>query len=182
MNQHSDKELLDLFNDESTRRQAFELLVKQYQRRLYWLIRRLVINHDDTDDVLQNTLIKIWTGLSQFRGEAQLYSWIYRIAYNESISFLNNRRKDLALTAEAFSNFMSNQICDDPSLDCDETEQKLQQAIMHLPDKQKAVFNLRYFDEMPYETMSEIFGTSVGALKSSYHLAVKKIEHFILND
>jgi RNA polymerase sigma-70 factor (ECF subfamily) len=182
MNNLSDRALFDLISDESTRREGFTLLVRQYQQCLYWLIRRLVISHDDADDVLQNTLIRVWKGLPEFRGESKIYSWLYRIAYNEAVSFLRNKRKDLALSADAFANFMSNQLCDDPNVNCSEVEEKLQQALLHLPEKQRMVFSLRYYDEMPYDEMSDILDTSVGALKSSYHLAMKKIEHFLLND
>ncbi|MFO7723877.1 MAG: sigma-70 family RNA polymerase sigma factor, partial [Bacteroidales bacterium] len=120
MNQHSDREILDLFSNETTRRQAFTMLVNQYQQKLYWLIRRMVISHDDTDDVLQNTLIKIWKGLDSFREDSQLFSWIYRIAYNESVTFLKQKKRDLALTSEAFQQYMGNRFCNDEDISCNE--------------------------------------------------------------
>jgi RNA polymerase sigma factor (sigma-70 family) len=182
MNQHSDREILDLFKEESTRRKAFTMLVTQYQKRLYWIIRRMVISHDDTDDVLQNTLIKIWKGLPTFREDSQLFSWIYRIAYNESVTFLKQKKRDLSLSSEAFQNYMGNRFCNDEDISCTEIEEKLHRALQHVPDKQRVVFYLRYYDEMPYERMSEMLGTSVGALKASYHLAMKKIEKMMLED
>lgn len=183
MNQRlSDRELLDLFRDENTRRKAFTLLVKQYQQKVYWVIRRMVVDHDDADDVLQNTLIKVWKGLPFFREDSKLFSWIYRIAYNESVSFLKSKKRDLGLSADAFCDYLENIIDDNKAVSSEEIEARLQKAILCLPEKQRMVFHLRYYDEMPYEEMSEVFGTSVGSLKASFHLAVKKIEKKMLED
>lgn len=182
MNPYSDREILDLFQDESTKRKAFAILVEQYQKRLYWVVRKLVIDHDDADDVLQNVFLKIWRGLEHFREDSKLFSWLYRIAMNESISFLKQKKRDLALSRNAFCEFMSNQVRDHRNLSCEEIEEKLQQAILTLPEKQRMVFHLRYYDEMPYEDMSEVFGTSTGALKASYHIAMKKIEKYLMED
>ncbi len=182
MSQPSDQEILDLFRDESTQRQAFTMLVNRYKKRLYWLIRKIVINHDDTDDVLQNTFIKIWKGLPFFREDSGLYSWIYRIAYNESLTFLKNRKKELALASVAFNRYLENQLCDQRNISCSEIEEKLQKALLQLPEKQRIVFHLRYYDELQYDEISRIFGTSIGALKASYHLAMKKIEKYMLED
>ena len=146
--------------DSSQREKAFSTLVHEYQEALYWQIRRLVLTHDDADDVLQNTFIKAWMALDDFRAEAKISTWLFRIAINESLSFL------------------SNQLLADPYFDGDETQALLQEAIARLPDKQKAVFNLKYYQEMKYEDMSQVLGTSIGALKASYHHAVKKITDF----
>lgn len=182
MENYSDREILDLFQDEATRRKGFSVLVNQYQKRLYWIIRKMVIDHDDTDDVLQNVLVKAWRGLAGFRENCALYSWLYRIATNESITFLNQKKKDLALSHEAFHEHMANQMHEHCDLQATEVEEKLQKAILTLPDKQRIVFHLRYFEEMPYEQMSEVLDTSEGALKASYHFAVKKIEKYLRED
>ncbi len=182
METYSDREILDLFQDESTRRNAFSILVNQYQKRLYWIIRKMVISHDDADDVLQNVLIKAWRGLPNFRENCALFSWLYRIATNESITFLNQKKKNLALSQTAFQEHLANQVHDHVDFSCTEIEEKLQQAILTLPEKQRLVFHLRYFEEMPYEEMSEVLNTSEGALKASYHFAAKKIEKYLLGD
>ena len=147
-----------------TARQAFGKVIEHYSSQLYWQIRRIVIDHDDTNDVLQNTFIKAWTSIDHFRGDARLSTWLYKIAINESITFINKRKAQAQVSLD-----------DD---DGDSAQVKLQQAIASLPQKQRLVFNMRYYDEMKYEDMSEILGTSVGALKASYHHAIKKIEAF----
>lgn len=178
--QMEDAELLNLFKDPASREKAFTELVKKYQERLYWHIRRLVVVHDDADDVLQNTLLKVWHGLDQFKGQSQLFTWMYRIATNESLSFLEQKKRK---STEALddSEELSNLVRASEGFNANRLEWKLQLAIQHLPEKQRVVFNLRYYDEMPYEAMSQLLETSEGALKASYHHAAKKIEDFILN-
>ena len=167
MTPYNEREVLKLLQEESTQRQGFEMIVAQYSEQLYWQIRRLVLSHEDANDLLQNTFIKAWTNIDYFRAEAKLSTWLYRIALNECLTFLNRQR---AVTTLAI---------DDPEAAVDEAQLCLQKALMTLPEKQRMVFNLKYYQEMKYEEMSEIFGTSVGALKASYHHAVKKIEKFL---
>jgi RNA polymerase sigma-70 factor (ECF subfamily) len=178
----TDKELLDQFRDEQTRNYAFNLLVRQYQKRLYYHIRKIIIDHNDTDDVLQNVFIKVWGCLANFKEEAKLYTWMYRIATNESINFLNQKKKRAGIPLDDVSAFLANNLESDSYYNGDEIQTKLQKAILTLPDKQRIVFNMKYFDEMKYEEMSEILETSVGALKASYHHAVKKIEAYLTKD
>jgi RNA polymerase sigma-70 factor (ECF subfamily) len=155
------------------------MLVRQYQQRLYWHIRKMVIVHDDADDLMQNVFIKAYKGLHSFREDSKIYTWLYKIATNECITFLNNKKKRFFLPIVDVEAQLSRHIENDPRLSSDRIQMKLQQAILTLPEKQRLVFNMKYFDEMKYEDMSEILGTSVGALKASYHHAVKKIEEFI---
>jgi len=176
MAEASDKELLEEFKDERSRNFAFSKLVNKYQERLYWQIRRIVIDHDDADDVLQNTFIKAFSNLNKFRADSQLYTWLYRIATNESISFLKRKRKNLFVPFDDVVHGLSSKLEAAPEMSGDAIQLKLQQAILKLPNKQRLVFNMKYFEELKYEEMSEILGTSVGALKASYHHAVKKIE------
>lgn len=154
----------------------FEKIVEKYSRPLYTHIRRIVLNHEDANDVLQNTFIKAWQGIDLFRGNSKLSTWLYRIAYNESLSLLARRREGLGLEEGEMS--VADRLVADPYFDGDETMARLQQAVAALPDKQRLVFTLKYFDEMKYEDMSERLGTSVGALKASYHHAVRKIQDF----
>lgn len=177
-----DEELLRLFREESSRNMAFNLLVKKYQKRLYSIIRRMVIDHDDADDVVQNTFIKIWSALDGFRSDAQLYTWMYRIATNESLSFLRKKRSAFFIPMINVEYKLSQRLESDQQFSGDKVQLKLQKAILRLPEKQRLVFNMKYFEEMKYEDMSEVLGTSVGALKASYHHAVKKIEQFITAD
>ena len=171
-----------MFGVTHSREKAFEAILSKYQERLYWHIRRLVIDHEDTNDVLQNSLIRAWKGLNGFRQDAQLYTWLYRIATNESLSFLEQKKKKATVSLEDVPEWMSEQIKAEEGFDVNKLEWKLQLAIQQLPEKQKLVFNLRYFDEMPYEEMSRVLGTSVGALKASYHHAVKKVERSMLEN
>lgn len=163
--------------DESQRDKAFNTLVQEYQEVLYWQIRRLVISHDDTDDVLQNTFMKAWLALDEFRAESKISSWLFRIAINESLAFLEKKKRTADIISGT-SEYLSQQLLSDPYFDGDETQALFQEAIDLLPSKQKAVFNLKYFQEMKYEDMSQVLGTSIGALKASYHHAVKKITDF----
>jgi RNA polymerase sigma-70 factor (ECF subfamily) len=176
-----DRELLLQFKDETTRERAYTSIIKKYQEKLYWHIRRMVVEHEDANDVLQNMFIKVWKNLENFREDSQLYTWLYRIATNESLSFLEQQKKRSSASFSDQENYLSNKLVGDKDFDGKKLEWKLQQAIQGLPEKQKVVFNLRYFDEMPYEEMSRVLETSEGALKASYHHAVKKIEDYILN-
>ena len=179
MNEYSDKELLKLFRDGSNPHYSFNLIVQKYRERIYWHIRKIVMVHDDADDVMQNTFIKIWKGLADFREESQLYTWIYRIATNEAITHLKQQKRKYVLPFHDMEKKMSNSLEADPWFNGDELQKKLQKAILKLPEKQRIVFNMKYYDEMKYEEMSDILETSVGALKTSFHLAVKKIEKYI---
>ncbi len=175
----TDKEIVQLFNESDNPNYAFNLIVKKYRERLYWHIRKIVLSHDDTDDVLQNTFIKAWGALPEFRGDSQLFTWLYRIATNEALTFLKKKRAKYFLPLVDVERQLSNSIEDDPYFNGDAIQKKLQKAILKLPEKQRVVFNMRYFEEMKYEDMSEVLGTSVGALKASYHHAVQKIEKFM---
>ncbi len=156
---------------------AFDLIVDQYHQKLYWHIRRIVFSHDDANDVLQNTFIKVWKALPKFRGDAKIYTWLFRIATNESITFINKQKVHLSFDDVSGRIPSPQQLGID--LTASEIEQKLEYAIASLPEKQRIVFNLRYFEEMKYEDISDITGTSVGGLKANYHLAVKKIEEYL---
>lgn len=179
--QQDDILLLQEFKQPHLKEKAFTQLIKKYQEKLYWHIRRMVVTHDDANDVLQNMFIKVWNGLANFREDSQLYTWLYRIATNESLTFLDQQKRK---TTERFDDVepgLSNKIKAESNFDANRLEWKLQLAIQQLPEKQRLVFNLRYYDEMPYVEMSKILDTSEGALKASYHHAVKKIEDYILN-
>ena len=167
----NDKEILKIYR-EGGREQAFRLLVQSYKDRLYWHIRRMVLDHDDADDCLQNTFIKVWQSLDRFRGDAQLYTWLYRIATNESITFLTQQQRRGEQTGIAAAERLSS----DAWFDGDDVQAALHKSIAKLPPKQKAVFNLRYFEEMPYEEISRVLETSEGALKASYHHAYEKVK------
>ena len=183
MTQHSSEDLLLIegFKQANTKESSFTLIVKKYQERVYWQIRRLVINHDDANDVMQNVFIKAWNGLENFRADAQLFTWLYRIAVNESLSFIEQQKRRSSISLDGTDLNLENKLQSEKDFDPNNAVWKLQQAIQQLPEKQRVVFNLRYFDEMGYEEMSEVLDTSVGALKASYHHAVKKIEDFILH-
>ena len=175
----SDKELLYQFRNESTRNGAFNLIVRKYQKRLYWHIRRIVIDHDDADDVVQNTFIKVWKNLEGFKEDSQLYTWLYRIATNESLSFLRQKKADRNVPLDEVDHTLSHSLTAERHFNGDEIQKKLQLAILTLPDKQRIVFNMKYYEDMKYEDMSKVLETSVGALKASYHHAVKKIEQYL---
>jgi len=182
MNNYSDEKLLDMFREESSRNYAYNLIVRKYQERIYWHIRRIVITHEDADDVTQNTLIKAWKGLNNFKAKSQLYTWLYRIATNESISFLNKKKKRFFISINDIEHELALSLESDEQYSGDEIQLTLQKAILTLPEKQRLVFNMRYYDELKYDEISEILETSVGALKASYHHAVKKIETYIQED
>jgi RNA polymerase sigma factor (sigma-70 family) len=179
--QVDDAEILRKFQDEKTRNEAFNLLLKKYQQKLYWHVRRMVIDHDDADDLIQDTFVKIWKNLPGFRSDAQLYTWMYRIATNECITFLNRKKQKNNIPLDDVAYELADTLADSTYFNGDQAQLKLQQAILTLPEKQRLVFNMKYYDDMKYEEMSEVLGTSVGALKASFHLAVKKIESFLLS-
>jgi RNA polymerase sigma factor (sigma-70 family) len=176
-----DAELLMQFRNPPTKEKAFTAIIKKYQEKLYWHVRRMVVEHEDANDVLQNVFIRVWNGLENFREDSQLYTWLYRVATNECLSFLEQQKRKSAVSLSDVEGHLSNSIKADKYFDPNKLEWKLQLAMQQLPDKQRVVFNLRYYDEMPYEEMSRVLETSEGALKASYHHAVKKIEDFILN-
>ncbi len=179
MAEMTDQELLEQFRNSDNPNYAFNLLVRKYQQRVYLHIRRIVIDHDDANDVVQNTFIKAWKGLGNFRGDSEVFTWLYRIATNESITFLNKKRTRYFLPLVDVEKQLAAFVESDPLLKADQIQMKFQKAILTLPEKQGIVFNMRYFEEIPYEEMSKILGTSVGALKASYHFAVKKIEKYL---
>lgn len=167
---------------DGSRELAFKELIGHYKERLYWHIRKIVINHDDADDVLQNTFIKVYKNIEGFKGESKLYSWMYRIATNESITFINNKAKMQSISNEKIKNKAIANLETDVYFEGDKIQLKLQKAIATLPRKQQLVFNMKYFDDITYEELSEILDTSVGALKSSYHVAVKKITAYLTHN
>jgi RNA polymerase sigma factor (sigma-70 family) len=176
-----DHEILAKFQDPASRNLAFNQLVRKYQQKVYWHVRKMVIDHDDADDLTQDVFVKVWKHLKNFRQDAQLFTWIYRIATNECLGFLQSKRRKFFLPINDVGAELAAKLEADPAIAGDAIELKLQRAILRLPDKQRLVFNLRYYDEMPYEQMAEVTGTSVGALKASYHHAVRKIEDYVTN-
>lgn len=179
---YSDEELLKMFRNSETRHYAFNLLVLKYREKVYYFVRRILIDHADTDDVVQNIFIKVWKNLDGFREDSGFFTWLYRISVNEALSFAKSKKLRLYLTLSSPEAALLKTLRDDHYFDGSEIERKLQQAVIRLPEKQRIVFNLRYYDEMPYEQMSDVLGTSVGALKASYHFALKKIEESLVND
>ena len=173
--------LLEQLKSNDTKEQAFRELVTCYKERLYWHIRNIVKSHDDTDDVLQNTFIKVFKNIHKFKGGSKLYSWMYRIATNESITFINKNANRLKITNEEAQQLAINNLTADVYFEGDEIQLKLQKAIATLPEKQQLVFNMKYFQELKYREMSQILDTSEGALKASYHIATKKIEAYLTN-
>lgn len=174
-----EKEFIQQLLNPATQEVAFQTLLQQYQKPLYHHIRNIVINHDDANDVLQNTFLKVFQHLKNFKGESKLFSWMYRIATNEAITFINQKAKKNGITSEALQSKLVENLKSDSYFDGDAIQLKLHQAIACLPEKQQLVFKMRYFEEIKYEELSEILNTSVGALKASYHHAVKKIEKFM---
>ncbi len=179
MSHYSDNELLKRFNESENPGYAFDLIVRKYQEQVYWHIRRLVTCHEDANDIAQNVFLKAWIALPDFRGESGLFTWLYRIATNEALSFLKKKKTHFYFTIEGENQQTINSLESEAYFSGDEIEKKIQKAIFSLPEKQRVVFNLRYYDEMKYEDMSKILDTSEGALKASYHHAVKKIEKFL---
>jgi RNA polymerase sigma factor (sigma-70 family) len=182
MKQVEDAEILEKFTVEKTRQEAFNLLLNKYQQKIYWHIRRMVVNHDDTDDLVQDVFIKVWKNLGNFRNDSQLYTWIYRIATNESITFLNKQKQRNNTPLDEVSSELAESLIEPSYFNGNDIQLKLQRALVTLPEKQRLIFNMKYFDDMKYEEISQVLGTTVGALKASFHIAVKKIEAFMLND
>ncbi|MBP92974.1 RNA polymerase sigma-70 factor, ECF subfamily [Bizionia echini] len=178
----TEAQLVANLKSESTRHVAFNELVSQYKERLYWHIRHIVKSHDDTDDVLQNTFIKIYRNINSFKGDSKLFSWMYRIATNEALTFINKRAKQMQVSNEEVQNLAIQNMQSDVYFEGEAIQLKLQRAIAKLPEKQQLVFNMKYFQDLKYKDMSEILETSEGALKASYHIAVKKVEDYLLND
>ncbi|MBK0403930.1 RNA polymerase sigma factor [Adhaeribacter sp. BT258] len=174
-----DKEILEKFAKEESRNLAFNQLVRKYQQKVYWHIRKMVIDHEDADDLTQEVFIKVWKHLENFRQDSQLYTWLYRIATNECLNFLKSKKRKFFLPINDVAAELTAKIDQSDHISGDEIQLKLQKALLRLPDKQRLVFNMKYYDDLKYEEISEILGTSVGALKASYHLAVKKIEDYI---
>lgn len=170
--------LIKQLRDEKTRRKAFEMVVKLYSEQLYWQVRRIVLNHDDADDVLQNVFVKAWQAIDTFHGDSKLLTWLSRITINESLDFVRRQKNFTTVSADDIETGVANQLMADDYFDGDEVEAQLQQAIAQLPEVQKTVFLLRYYDEMKYSEISKMLKTSEGALKASYHIAVKKISEF----
>jgi RNA polymerase sigma-70 factor (ECF subfamily) len=177
----TDKHLLEKFKNTSTKKEAFQLLLEKYNRKVYWQVRRIVIDHDDANDVVQNTFIKVWEKLANFREDSQFYTWLFRIATNEALAFLKKKRSAVNISIEEMQEQLSEKLQSDNYFDGNKTERILQQAILTLPEKQRLVFNMKYYDNLKYEEIEAILGTSTGALKASYHHAVKKIEYFVKN-
>ncbi len=175
----SEELLVEQLQSSKTQARAFEMLINAYKEKLYWHIRRIILNHDDTDDVLQNTFIKVFKNINKFKGDSKLYSWMYRIATNEALTFLKTKSRKLGITDAETQEKMISNLQSDVYFEGDKIELALQKAIATLPEKQKLVFNMKYYQELKYEEISEILETSVGALKASYHLAVKKVESFL---
>ncbi len=176
MNVIEDDYILKLFHENNREQDAFRLLVDKYKERLYWHIRKIVISHEDTDDILQNVFVKIWQGLKEFRFDSKLYTWIYRIATNEALNFLNEKRRKVYGNSDEISDFLANTLESDTYFSGDAIQKELQRAILLLSDKQRIVFNMRYFDDLSYEEMSQALGVAVGTLKATYHNAVQKVE------
>jgi RNA polymerase sigma-70 factor (family 1) len=172
----SDAEILEQFGREKTRNVAFAHLVDKYQQKIYWLVRRMVVSHDDADDLVQEIFIKVWNNLDRFRQDAQLYSWMYRIASNECLQFLQKKKRQNTTSFDELTENTADSFGTSDGFSGDQIQQKLYRAIETLPEKQKLIFQMKYFEEMKYEEISSVLGTSVGALKASFHLAVKKIE------
>ena len=177
-----DQELIQKLAGEDTRNFAFNQLVRKYQERVYWHVRKMVFDHDDTDDVVQEVFIKVWKNLHKFRQDSRLYTWIYRIATNECLNFLKKKKRASLLSLADYQDTLVSKLDASVHLDGDMIEVKLQKALLSLPDKQRMVFNMKYFDDMKYEDIAEITSTSVGSLKASYHHAVKKIEEILSQD
>jgi RNA polymerase sigma factor (sigma-70 family) len=182
LDEYTDKELVRLFREGSNPGYAFNLVVRKYQEKLYWHIRKMLISHEDTDDTLQVVFIKAYESLPRFREESSLYTWLYRIATNEALSFLKRKKLRRFLSMEDIGTYLERTLVSDAYSDGEEIQMKLQKAVIRLPEKQRIVFNMKYFGEMKYEDMADILKTSVGALKASYHHAIKKIENYLQED
>jgi RNA polymerase sigma-70 factor (ECF subfamily) len=178
----TDQELIEKLSNEESRNYGFNLLVREYQERIYWHVRKMVIDHDDADDMVQDIFIKVWNNIDKFRKDASLYTWIYRIATNECLNFLKKKRNRFFIPIHDVAEELGGKLDEGSLIDGDEIQLKLQKALLTLPDKQRIVFNMKYFDEMKFKDIAEVTNTSVGALKASYHLAKKKIEENLKTD
>jgi len=178
----SDKELILQFSVKGEKEAAFTRIMERYQEKLYWHVRRIVISHDDADDVIQNTFLKVWKNLDRFRQDAELFTWLFRIATNEALTLLKKQKRNRMLPWSDYENYLEENLESDEYFSGDTIARKLQKALIRLPEKQRLVFNMKYFEEMKYEEMAAILGTSVGALKASYHHAVKKMEKYLLEN
>jgi RNA polymerase sigma-70 factor (ECF subfamily) len=178
MTSYDDQQLKDMLQNPATLRKGFEAMVRQYSEQLYWQVRRIVITHEDANDVVQNALLKAWSSIATFKGESKISTWLSRIAINEAVDFTRRLKNRPTLSTDDADLGLANQLMADKYFDGDETEAMLQEAIASLPDVQRTVFQLRYYDEMKYSEMSKVLGTSEGGLKASYHIAVKKITDF----
>lgn len=182
MREYTDNELFNLLRNTDTKHYGFTFLVKLYQERIYFFVRRMVVDHDDADDIVQNVFIKAWNNIDTFRSDSKLFTWLYRIAVNESLSFLRTKKLRTYLSLSSPEAMLVRTLHAESGFDGSKIQNRLREAILKLPKKQQIVFNMRYYDELPYNEMSEILKTSVGALKASYHIAVKKIEEFVIQD
>lgn len=171
-----DSEIVTLFGEEATRRRAFNELIQKYQKKIYWLCRRIVIDHDDADDITQEVFVKVWLNLADFKQNSKLYTWLYRIAFNECVGFLRKKRRRYFLPIGDVEGELTGKLQESLQVSEADISFQLQKALLGLPEKQRLVFNMKYFDDLPYEEIAHITGTSVGALKASYHFAVKKVE------
>lgn len=174
--------IIEKIKNEETRNYGFNLLVREYQERIYWHVRKMVVDHDDADDLVQEIFVKVWKNLKSFREDAKLFTWIYRIATNECLTFLKKKKKRFFVPINDVQGELSEMLDKEPGISGDEVQMKLQKALLRLPDKQRMVFNMKYFDDLKFKEIAEITNTSEGALKASYHHAVKKIEEFIKTD
>lgn len=176
-----DKEILEKFSQPTLKNIAFDSLVRKYQQKIYWHIRKMVIDHEDANDLTQDTFVKIWKNLHNFQGSSQLYTWLYRIATNECLTFLEKKKRNFLTSIDDVNKELAEKLDSGHLISGDAIQMQLQKALLTLPDKQRLVFNMKYFDDLTYDEIAEITHTSVGALKASYHLASKKIEEFIIN-
>ncbi|SCY17026.1 RNA polymerase sigma-70 factor, ECF subfamily [Nonlabens sp. Hel1_33_55] len=182
MSQSTDQQILDLVSNPKSLDKGFRLLVKEHQQNLYWQIRKILLNHEDTDDVLQNVFIKIFRGLPKFKGDSKLSTWMFRIAYNESMTFLKRKSKIVQINSAEMQDYLVQQLEADVYFTGDEIQKQLQKALVRLPDRQREIFNMRYYDEIKFKDIAEILELSEGAVKSSYHIAAKKIEAYLKED
>ena len=177
-----DKELLIKLREPESQNYGFNLLVRKYQQKIYWHIRKMVIDHDDADDLVQEVFVKVWINMDSFREDSQLFTWIYRIATNECLNFLRKKKNRFFIPLHDVQQELTGKLDSSPHVSGDEIQLKLQKALLRLPDKQRLVFNMKYYDELKYEEIADITGTSVGSLKASYHHATKKIEEYLKTD